>query len=326
MDGRSPFNFASAKLIFTAVPAARGAKGFSNGTQPGSFSCFRACQQCSTQLGGESTPKTAVASTAPPTSSELIHATIHVIPGAPGCLTNTMRSQEKSLKATPGSSNLESRGRMTRSQAATLTTVNAVNQLTLQAPSSRYNLRARGTPTTTSYSKASDDLNVVSLSSHTSTLEYVDESGSAVPHGEDADMQVDNDSEYTETGSDAYPKPPAAKRIKVSHLPKPEMVLEVPKVPEVPEVPKPDPPPNMQIKTKDAWNFRGGVNEKLPPISNIVEIFDDLTRKAMDLGLGKAIQHLGSRKLKLATMCSGTESPLLALQLVSESKYRPLNV
>lgn len=255
-----------------------------------------------------------------------------------------MRSQEKSSKATPGSSIPESRGRITRSQAATLPTVNAVNQLTLQAPSSRYNLRARGTPTTTSYSKASDDLNVVSLSSRTSTLENVNESGSAVLDGEDADMQVDNDSEYTETGSDAYPKPPAAKRIKVLHLPKPEMVPEVPEVPEkpevpevpevpekpevpeVPEVPEPDPPPNMQIKTKDAWNFRGGINEKLPPISNIVEIFDDLTRKAMDLGLGKAIQHLGSRKLKLATMCSGTESPLLALQLVSESKYRPLNV
>lgn len=159
------------------------------------------------------------------------------------------------------------------------------------------------------------------LSSRTSTLEYVDESGSALSNNEDTDLSLHSSSEHSETSSDAYPKPPAAKRVKVLELPNLEMVPEEPK-----QEPKRKAPPNMQVKTKDAWNFKSGVNEKLPPISNIVEIFDDLTGKAMDLGLGKAIQHLGSRKLKLATMCSGTESPLLALKLVSESKHKHPNI
>ena len=52
------------------------------------------------------------------------------------------------------------------------------------------------------------------------------------------------------------------------------------------------------------------------------DIFDDMAKKAMDLGLGKAIDHFGGRKLKIATMCSGTESPILALGMVADSRSR----
>ncbi|KAF2421845.1 hypothetical protein EJ08DRAFT_682862, partial [Tothia fuscella] len=56
----------------------------------------------------------------------------------------------------------------------------------------------------------------------------------------------------------------------------------------------------------------------LPPISNISEIFLDTTRKALDRGLNRVTEGLGDRPLRAATMCSGTESPLLALKVVQQ--------
>lgn len=55
----------------------------------------------------------------------------------------------------------------------------------------------------------------------------------------------------------------------------------------------------------------------LPPISDLQLIFDDIISRA------PAVTGLfgtkGSRKLRVATMCSGTESPLLALGLMGRS-------
>ncbi len=62
-----------------------------------------------------------------------------------------------------------------------------------------------------------------------------------------------------------------------------------------------------------------GVDLSLPPLSDIEEIFQDITEKALQNGFGEVIKHLGGRSLRVVTMCSGTESPLLALQLISES-------
>lgn len=55
----------------------------------------------------------------------------------------------------------------------------------------------------------------------------------------------------------------------------------------------------------------------LPPISDLQLMFDDIISRAPEVtGLfGKN----GSRKLRVATMCSGTESPLLALGLMGRS-------
>lgn len=55
----------------------------------------------------------------------------------------------------------------------------------------------------------------------------------------------------------------------------------------------------------------------LPPISDLQLMFDDIISRLPDLTslLGKN----GRRKLRVATMCSGTESPLLALGLMARS-------
>ncbi len=56
---------------------------------------------------------------------------------------------------------------------------------------------------------------------------------------------------------------------------------------------------------------------KYPPIHEIPAIFHDLVGRAP--GMKKVAQHLQGRKMRVATMCSGTESPLLALELIRRS-------
>lgn len=63
-----------------------------------------------------------------------------------------------------------------------------------------------------------------------------------------------------------------------------------------------------------------GLDQNLAPLHDIKEIFLHLTERALELGLEKAIQHLGSRRLRVATMCSGTESPLLSMKLIARSR------
>ncbi|KZT11359.1 uncharacterized protein LAESUDRAFT_642051 [Laetiporus sulphureus 93-53] len=55
----------------------------------------------------------------------------------------------------------------------------------------------------------------------------------------------------------------------------------------------------------------------LPPIHNIPAIFSDLVARASQIKV--VAQHLQGRKMRVATMCSGTESPLLALDLIRRS-------
>jgi hypothetical protein len=67
------------------------------------------------------------------------------------------------------------------------------------------------------------------------------------------------------------------------------------------------------IEVKDA-NLAA---EDLPPLANVQLIFKDIVRRVPAIKeLGK---HLGSRKLRVGTMCSGTESPLLALGMITRS-------
>ncbi|KAF8446480.1 hypothetical protein BGX38DRAFT_1271075 [Terfezia claveryi] len=57
--------------------------------------------------------------------------------------------------------------------------------------------------------------------------------------------------------------------------------------------------------------------DNLPPIHDIGLMFEDIVKslpQVQDLA-----EHLGKRKLRVATMCSGTESPLLALGLISRA-------
>ncbi|KAF2853893.1 hypothetical protein T440DRAFT_515377 [Plenodomus tracheiphilus IPT5] len=62
-----------------------------------------------------------------------------------------------------------------------------------------------------------------------------------------------------------------------------------------------------------------GIDLSLPPLNNVKDCFSDLSTKSVSLGLGTALEKLGSIQIKVATMCSGTESPLLALSEISRA-------
>ncbi|PYH43146.1 putative SNF2 family helicase [Aspergillus saccharolyticus JOP 1030-1] len=64
-------------------------------------------------------------------------------------------------------------------------------------------------------------------------------------------------------------------------------------------------------RTQLAWH--------LPPMYNLDDIFQSIAQRAMELGLDKYLSHVGSRPLRVVTVCSGTESPLLALELLQEN-------
>jgi site-specific DNA-cytosine methylase len=71
---------------------------------------------------------------------------------------------------------------------------------------------------------------------------------------------------------------------------------------------------------KSSSNGRG-VDTSLPPLDNIDDCFADMVAKASKLGLEKAVLNLvtGKRDLNVATMCSGTEAPLVALDLINKA-------
>lgn len=60
--------------------------------------------------------------------------------------------------------------------------------------------------------------------------------------------------------------------------------------------------------------------QHLPPLWKLSDIFQSLTNKAIEINLDDVLSHLGDRRLRVVTVCSGTESPLLALEMVRESK------
>jgi hypothetical protein len=58
-------------------------------------------------------------------------------------------------------------------------------------------------------------------------------------------------------------------------------------------------------------------NSDLPPIHDIPAIFSDLVSRMPKIK--DVAEHVAGRKVRVATMCSGTESPLLALELIQKS-------
>ena len=61
----------------------------------------------------------------------------------------------------------------------------------------------------------------------------------------------------------------------------------------------------------------------LPPMHSLDDIFASITRHAMETGFNSFLDHMDTleRPLRVATVCSGTESPLLALEMVKTCKY-----
>lgn len=66
------------------------------------------------------------------------------------------------------------------------------------------------------------------------------------------------------------------------------------------------------------WNDRWAIDMDLPPMHDFDEIFADMAIRAYQRGLQSALAHLNGRKLRIATMCSGTDCPIIATRLISK--------
>ena len=87
-------------------------------------------------------------------------------------------------------------------------------------------------------------------------------------------------------------------------------------------------PVDIDIDEEEEKDDEGGITGKrekyvspedssLPPISRLPDIFLDIVSRLSEV---KALaERIEGRKLRVATMCSGTESPLLALNLISRA-------
>jgi hypothetical protein len=64
---------------------------------------------------------------------------------------------------------------------------------------------------------------------------------------------------------------------------------------------------------KDGIEEEGGV-----PHWDIRSVFSHITDKSTKLGIKQCVTHLDGKALRVGTICSGTESPILALNLICE--------
>jgi hypothetical protein len=80
------------------------------------------------------------------------------------------------------------------------------------------------------------------------------------------------------------------------------------------------PSPNLEIPEfgRSRVVNKAYLDESLPPMHELEEIFKDLSKKALSLGFAAVIDCLAGRPLRVATVCSGTESPLLALEMIQK--------
>lgn len=64
----------------------------------------------------------------------------------------------------------------------------------------------------------------------------------------------------------------------------------------------------------------------LPPLYRLEDIFKDITERALSIGpdFEFVLRFSLNRPFRVATMCSGTESPLFALNMVKKGKYRDI--
>lgn len=77
------------------------------------------------------------------------------------------------------------------------------------------------------------------------------------------------------------------------------------------------------------FNFQNSLSYDLPPLITTRAIFEALTKRIFrtsKANLQNFCQIFAQTPLKVLTFCSGTESPILGLQMVQKSKFSPLNL
>jgi len=76
------------------------------------------------------------------------------------------------------------------------------------------------------------------------------------------------------------------------------------------------------VKKKRTHNYLGPLlSANLPPMYKLQDIFNDIATKALNLSDQTFRLWLEGKIIKIGTMCSGTESPILALEEIRKSMF-----
>ena len=122
-----------------------------------------------------------------------------------------------------------------------------------------------------------------------------------------------SDSEGHSSDDDDIVRPPAKRRKTI--LLTPESFSPISDV-EEPQLTTAKPPD----RSLENWVYKLGIRLDVAPMHDISKIFADMTQKALDAGFKDVLKSLGKRKLRVATMCSGTEAPVLFLNELCDSE------
>ena len=68
----------------------------------------------------------------------------------------------------------------------------------------------------------------------------------------------------------------------------------------------------------DVQDSTEGAAQGLPPITSLRSMFSILIDSAVQHGLTQFLEHSPVKRLCVATMCSGIESPIFALQMIKD--------
>ena len=96
------------------------------------------------------------------------------------------------------------------------------------------------------------------------------------------------------------------------------------------EVEEPEDDESSKVKATQKAKYlntpvvHNGLDRSLPPIHNLQDIFEDMVRNgwggAQGQQLRASVEHVQGRELRVGTMCSGTECPVLALGLINDGE------
>ncbi|KAI7336939.1 hypothetical protein KC315_g2570 [Hortaea werneckii] len=148
--------------------------------------------------------------------------------------------------------------------------------------------------------------------------DYEQDSGAAAETSEDDDLSAElDDSSSTIVSEDTEPEP-VRKPVKSKGKILAGSDLEAPTSNKQYKAPREEMRYCLNLRTS-LENGLKGLAVNLPPLSDLDDVFDDMTNKALRLGLKGALNSLAGRTIRIATLCSGTESPLLAMEMVADA-------
>ncbi|GAB1740320.1 hypothetical protein NU219Hw_g5429t1 [Hortaea werneckii] len=148
--------------------------------------------------------------------------------------------------------------------------------------------------------------------------DYEQDFGAAVETSEEEDFSAElSDSNSTIVSEDTEPEP-VSKTTKSKGKKPTESVTEVPASAGQHKASREEMRNCLNLRTS-LENGLKGLAVDLPPLSDLDDIFDDMTNTALRLGLKGALNALTGRRIRIATLCSGTESPLLAMEMVADA-------